>query len=849
MRKVLVYFLVTMLTMVISIAPVFAYSSIDIAVTPGKDVAIVDGEDVLLEVPAKIINNRTMVPIRFVAESLGFKVVWDGSTKRVTIGDNNNILLKIGSKTATVDGATFTLDAPPTIENGRTLIPLRFVSESLGAEISWDSKEKIATIEYSEQMIKARELYGQPVAGEEKVLAALDDKFAYKVATTLANFGDAKDGRGMHLVGSTAGKAAAQYAFDTFKEIGLTPQFHTFKATGWEYYDSSLKIKNHEDLKYFITSAPHTPATSVEGITAEIVYVGTATKEELKDMDLTGKIALVEFDWDNILWMSNLEYQVAAHGAIGVIYFTTNGYGTDKSGQAEFVGDWSGKQATIPTWSMRQIDGFALAKLAEKEKITVTAISDSKTIPDATGYNVMATIQGAKYPDEYIVITAHTDAYFHCLQDDSAPVGVMMSMAKAMVDSGYKPDRSIVFVTTDGEEAGGGETFYDWLVGSWALVNDKVNEWDGKIVDAHTIEMLGDNQSTNFGYRVSDIMYLFTKGMAFGMNASGDYSNNIQVDNFMTTSSDEWAFSYMGNASTRTIMENSADEVYHSTMDNPNRFSYKNFVENMKSQSTIIMRIDKQVIAPYDLARDAEIYQRSLDNESLKSQGLDEGSMSSTLNLYINNAQKLIDLNLQISDLYKKAMSEGKNLAEVNKLIENYNKSLRLVAKTTIQGTQYVALDIPVNQIEYYQRIPGVFEEAIAVLKAGKGEELLDALYGLDSDDMGQYSVWYSECLEYNTWVNQYHEALSPEKPNQDVKWVTGILLKYYDFYAVLESVNKKIESGGKDFTAEINELTKMKLDAEKRLADGFNKDLQMWGKANSQLQINQAEKILKELQ
>ena len=42
--------------MVISIAPVFAYSSIDIAVTPGKDVATVNGEDVLLEVPAKIIN-------------------------------------------------------------------------------------------------------------------------------------------------------------------------------------------------------------------------------------------------------------------------------------------------------------------------------------------------------------------------------------------------------------------------------------------------------------------------------------------------------------------------------------------------------------------------------------------------------------------------------------------------------------------------------------------------------------------------------------------------------------------------------------------------------------------------
>lgn len=54
-------------------------------------------------------------------------------------------------------------------------------------------------------------------------------------------------------------------------------------------------------------------------------------------VDLTGKIALVDFDWDYVLWMNNVEHQVADHGAIGMIFYTTNGYGTDASGQAEFV--------------------------------------------------------------------------------------------------------------------------------------------------------------------------------------------------------------------------------------------------------------------------------------------------------------------------------------------------------------------------------------------------------------------------------------------------------------------------------------------------------------------------------
>ena len=848
MKKCLIYLLTITLVMSMSLSAAFGYSATHVEISPGQDTAVVNGEEVDLDAPAKIINGRTIVPIRFIAESMGFPVEWNPTDRTVAIGDDGRILLKIGSAEAFVDGAPVSLDAPPVVENGRTLVPLRFVSQSMGADVDWDAETKTASVEYSGQMIQAREIYGQPVAGEKEVLAALDDKFAYEFATTLASFGDAKDGRGFHLVGSKAGKAAAQYAYDTFKKIGLKPQFHTFPATGWEYYSSDITIKGHEDLDLYITSAPYTPPTPPEGITGQLVYLGYATKADLEGVDLTGKIALVDFDWDYTLWMNNIEHQVANNGAIGLIYYTTNPYGSDESGQAEFVGDWSGVKATIPTWSMRQADGKLLSELASNEELIVTVTSDCKTIENATGYNVLATIKGAKYPDEYIVITAHTDAYFKCLQDDSAPVGILMAMAKAMVDTGYKPDRSIIFVTTDGEEAGGGETFYDWLVGSWALVNEKVKEWGGKIVDNHTIEMIGDNKSDEFGYRASNVMYLFTKAMADGLNASGEYADEVSVQNYMTTSSDQWSFNYMGYPTTRTITEARADEVYHSSMDTPERFNYDKFAAHLKAQTTLILRIDKQPFAPYDLSRDAEEYLDSLDIETLKAHGLDTEAMTSTLAGYIEKAQQLIDKNLEITKLYQEAEAAGKDLSKLNPLIMDYNKAMREAAKTVIQGTQYVALDMPVNQTEYYQRIPAVFDEAISVLKAGEGDKLLDALYGLDSDELGQYSIWYTEHLEYPTWVNSYREALEPDNPAFDVKWVKNVLLKYYDVYAVMESVNGKMENGGKDFSAEIAELSKMKQDAEKRLKDGFRKDLQMWKKADSQLPDRQAEKILAEL-
>ncbi len=850
LQKALIFILVLTLVMGMSVSTAFGYSETDISITPGENIASVDGEEVVLDVAAKIINDRTMVPIRFVAESMGFFVDWDAENRTVIIGENSEILLPIGSTTATVNGVEVELDSPAIIEDSRTLVPIRFVSENFGAEVSWDEEERVASIMYSEQLNKAIELYGEPLTDEEnEVLDALDDQYAYEVATTLTTFGDALDGSGFHLVGSNAGREASEYIYGEFEDMGLSPEYHEFTADGWEYYGAELTVHDHPELDYLFRTAPYTPATPEEGLTAEVVYVGTASKEELEGVDLTGKIALAEFDWDYTLWMNNLTYQLEEHGAEGVIYFMTNAYGSHPSGMAEFVGDWSGVYTTIPVWSMAQKEGFELAALAENETITVTAVSDGKIIPEATGRNIIAKITGNKYPEEYIIINAHTDAYNHCLQDDSAPIGIIMALAKAMVETDYEPDRTIVFLATDGEEAGGGETFYDWLVGSWALINDMEDEWGGKIVNSHTIELLAHSESNDFGYRVSNVMYLYSKGLVEGLNTWGDLWTDVSLHNWMTNSSDEWSFSYFGAPTTRTIWEDNAGWVYHSSMDNPDQFSYEKYVDNLFIHSLMMLRTDKQEFAPYDLARDAEIYFESLDEELLEAEGLDYDMMAETLEEYIEEAQRLVGLNLDITEKYNQAVEDGDDLSKVNTMISSYNQGMRDVAEEIIEGTQYVALDIVVNQTEYNQRIPKVFDEAIDLLENGNPEELLDVLYGLDSEDLGQWSVWYTEVLEYNPWYNAYWEALDMDKDELDLKWVTGRLLQYYDIYDVLERVNEKIENEETNFQSEINTLTQFKNMAEENLASGFNEDLSMWQAAFEKLPLEKAESILNELE
>ncbi|CAN7459299.1 copper amine oxidase N-terminal domain-containing protein [Paenibacillus sp. LjRoot56] len=99
----------------------------------------VDGQQLNFEVPPMIKDGSTLVPLRALFEKFGMKVYWDASTQTITgTKDGLNIQMQVGEKNATVNGQSVTLEVPPTIIEGSTLVPLRFVGEVSGNEIGWD---------------------------------------------------------------------------------------------------------------------------------------------------------------------------------------------------------------------------------------------------------------------------------------------------------------------------------------------------------------------------------------------------------------------------------------------------------------------------------------------------------------------------------------------------------------------------------------------------------------------------------------------------------------------------------------------------------------------------------------
>lgn len=149
--------------------PAFIISAQPITVT-------LDGNKLTFEVEPVLENGRVLVPLRSIFEALGARVDWDEATSTVTaVKGNDTIQLVAGRKTAYRNGNALELDMPAKIVQGRMLVPVRFVSESLNARVDWDDVSRTVVIRdrqlYHEQVIAHLEA-GDLVSARRVALSA-----------------------------------------------------------------------------------------------------------------------------------------------------------------------------------------------------------------------------------------------------------------------------------------------------------------------------------------------------------------------------------------------------------------------------------------------------------------------------------------------------------------------------------------------------------------------------------------------------------------------------------------------------------------------------------------------------
>lgn len=227
----------------------------------------IDGKHIESDIAPMIVNDRTMVPARVVFEHFNADVEWIAKTRQVVITtDDIKMVFKIGSTTAKVNNKDKQLDCAPLIVSDRTMIPIRFVSETLGCTVEWDGVTKKVTITSPEK--EANQLISvssKQNRSNTKVQIALDNEIEPMVSTLTNPY-----------------RIILDFENTILFEIGGSEKTY-------DGYVDEIRWAQHEDFARLVIQCPtEQPYTiSGEGTTAIVVKVGNSSSKYEPDTDQT----------------------------------------------------------------------------------------------------------------------------------------------------------------------------------------------------------------------------------------------------------------------------------------------------------------------------------------------------------------------------------------------------------------------------------------------------------------------------------------------------------------------------------------------------------------------------------
>ncbi|MGI6435884.1 MAG: copper amine oxidase N-terminal domain-containing protein [Syntrophomonadaceae bacterium] len=136
--------LATMFMVALLVLPALA---LDPQPEPPMITILIDGRPLITDVSPIIQNERTLVPLRAIFEALGAEVFWNDTERSIkAVKGDLTVQLQIANTMAIKNGTTVPIDVPAQILQDRTLVPVRFVSEALGADVQWDQVLRRVTI-------------------------------------------------------------------------------------------------------------------------------------------------------------------------------------------------------------------------------------------------------------------------------------------------------------------------------------------------------------------------------------------------------------------------------------------------------------------------------------------------------------------------------------------------------------------------------------------------------------------------------------------------------------------------------------------------------------------------------
>lgn len=652
----------------------------------------------------------------------------------------------------------------------------------------------------------------QVQANYNKFLAAVDQQYAYDIALELStNTKYLSSSIGSRTAGSDAEHAAASYLLAEMKKIGLV---ETEKAatdvTKWQFNGASLTFEG--DNKVILPHSYATASTPAEGITAEVVYVGDGTMYDYADIDVKGKIVLIDLDQRANWWITYPMLEAELQGAAAIMSANVGGFAQiskDALNSQDICGPTS-----IPCVSISVNDSdYIKAKL---EKGTAKAILkvDNIVSDNGTSYNILGKIKG-KSSAQQIIIGAHYDMYFKGFQDDNCAVGLVLAMAKAMKDSGYVPDNDIIFCLHGAEEWGSSNTQFDWTVGAWNMINKVHPEWVGKTLAFVNFELpayeFADYTSVYSAPEMYSMIDYYVNEYPLSPDPAGCFPSGVKTDGYQTyTYSDDFSYYIAGVPSTVNgfLLQEDMETVfpfyierYHSQFDDPSTYDKDVMDFNIKFYGSLVSYIDKTPALYLDYTSQYDRLLAALNEELCTAAGGDVAAYKAALSELKTAAstakQKIVDLNKE----YNAAVIAGDtakadSLKADAKALNTKNLKAFKYAQDEFLGLMYEA---PIVPHEAPQTNIDLMQKIITSLKSGDVVTAADEYAWQVNNVLEWYSMYFSPEV-----IDQQNDMFWSKDNQDNLFWGTDRNFTPANVEAATRALMEKYEVVGGDFTAEI---------------------------------------------
>ena len=362
---------------------------------------------------------------------------------------------------------------------------------------------------------------------------------------------------------AVSGRVAAEMKAMRLAGVRLEP----VPVDVFEFEGASLTVGGRRMTASTFAGVPPTPAG---GVTAPIVYVGAGAAADFDAAgDVSGKIILVDLRLSS-WWISLPAFEAGNRGAAGIVCTYTPDDPKYFSADERALGSFDGQyDLGAPPWiyiSRRDGDwlkselgsGPVTGTLVLKEKVTLAR-------DGGTGTNVIGEIPGSRGDGQIILLAAHQDAHFRAGADDTAALVNLLTIAKAMTTSGFRPGSTIVFLATTGEEFGYTDSYYEWVVGAWWAATRAHPDWAGRVrtlINLETMALKGAPLTLRSTPELKPWLERLTS------RSSDLLAYGVEWLTPVNSWNDQWTFTAAGIPSFKmNVQTDEYDKLYHSNLE------------------------------------------------------------------------------------------------------------------------------------------------------------------------------------------------------------------------------------------------------------------------------------------